>query len=148
MEIKEIPTGDRRLAFFPIWQGACIGLGAFYLPGVVISTVFLWILVSQGVSINQVYVEFYKTESFTITCHVIGFVAMSYGGYWSAKLSSRNPVWHAFIAGILVSMMASTSLMSPYELPIPSWSKFISVVCPTVAYVFGALWFKGSIDQV
>jgi hypothetical protein len=126
----------------PVLLGFCIGNGASYAALYISGLVFLWVLVAQGVPPEEVYARAYQSTPYLVYAHILGFLAMAPGGYWTARLSSGSPVRRTLFAGALMSSFVVAQLAIPYDLPIPWWSQVASVVTPIPAFIAGMLWWK------
>lgn len=142
----ETGTSDKMQAnsicSMPVLLGFCIGNGASYAALYISGLVFLWVLVAQGVAPDQVYARAYESTPYLIYAHILGFVTTATGGYWTARLSSTNPLRRTLFAGILMSVFVVAQLAIPYDLPIPWWSQLASVLIPIPAFIAGMLWWK------
>lgn len=141
-ELRE-PKKSVRLTAMPIVIGFCIGNGASYAILYVSGLAFLWILVAQGVTPQHAYAQAFQSNSYLLYTHALAFFATAFGGYWTARLSQRDPVWHALFAGVGMLLFGVVQFAVPYELPVPSMSRLITIVSPVPAFLFGALWWKG-----
>jgi len=119
--------------------GAAIGNGLSYAVLFVSGTVFLWVLVLSGVPANDVYSRAYESTPYLLFAHTLGFAFLVPGGIWAAKLSYHSHLRNALLAGLLVALFTLLSNFVPYYLPIPWWSRTLSVVAPIFAFLLGAL---------
>jgi hypothetical protein len=120
--------------------GAAIGNGISYAVLFVFGLVFLWSLALQGVPTQDLYVKAHQSTSYLAFAHVVGFLCLIPGGYWSARLSPHKPLLTALLAGGIVAAFTATANLIPYELPIPLWSRITSVVTAFPAFALGAAW--------
>lgn len=137
-EMKEIEPVDS--AATAILIGVAIGTGTAYAILSLSGLVFLWILTTQGVPAQQLYVRAYQSTGYLLLAHALGFLCELPGGYWSARLSNIRPANNALLAGLLGSALAFAQNLTPYELPVPVWSRIVSIVVPVPAFLLGALW--------
>ncbi|MFT3735286.1 MAG: hypothetical protein QM776_09705 [Rhodocyclaceae bacterium] len=132
-------TTDSQLVAIVI--GAAIGNGISYTVLFIMGLVFLWVLAMQGVPAQETYMQAYQSVPYLVSCHTIGFLCLIPGGYWSARLSRNRHLMTAALAGGLVVLFALMANLLPYELPVPFWSRVVSVVASIPAYLLGAkLW--------
>lgn len=128
--------------------GAAIGNGISYAVLYVISLIFMWMLTWQGVEVQDLHAKAYQSVAFLVVAHSVGFLCLIPGGYWSARLSPRKPMATALLAGGIVATFTVVTNILPYEVPIPIWSRIISVVAILPAFAFGAaLWQRANGDE-
>ena len=138
VEDAQVPPGRRTAVLI----GAAIGCGISYAVLLIFGLVFLWILVAQGVPSQELYARAYQSTGYLVFAHLTSVFCLAPGGYWSTRLDPTNSLVSAVIAGALVSVFSMTSNLLPYELPIPMWSRILSVVIPIPAFSIGALWWR------
>ena len=122
--------------------GAAIGNGISYAVLFICGLVFLWVLTAQGVPTQELYSRAYQSNSYLIFAHIVGLVCLLPGGFWTARLSRERPLFNALLAGLLISALALTQNLAPYNLPIPLWSRIASAVIPIPAFLLGAFWWR------
>jgi len=120
--------------------GAAVGNGVSYAALFLMSLVFLWVLRAQGVAPQELYVRAYQSTGYLLFAHAVAFLCCAPGGYWSARLGPARPYLNAALAGSIVSALALSANLMPYDLPIPLWSRIASVVIPLPAFLLGARW--------
>ena len=138
-QLEESTTGNSGTA---VLIGAAIGNGISYAVLFVFGLVFLWSLALQGVPTQDLYVKAYQSTSYLAFAHIVGFLCLIPGGYWSARLSPNKPLLAALLAGGIVAAFTATTNLIPYELPIPLWSRITSVVAAIPAFGLGAAWWR------
>jgi hypothetical protein len=122
--------------------GAAVGNGIAYAVLSGCGLVFLWALVAQGVPTQELYSRAYQSNFYLIFAHVVGLGCLVPGGYWTARLSREGPFRNAWLAGLLISVFSLAQNLVPYNLPIPFWSRIVSVAIPIPAFLLGALWWR------
>ena len=122
--------------------GAAVGVGISYAVLFLSGLIFLWVLTTQGVPIQELYSRAYQSTPYLAFAHAFGFLCLVPGGYWSARLSITKPLLTAVLAGSLVTAFSLSTNLLPYELPIPLWSRIVSVVSSVPAFCLGALWWQ------
>jgi hypothetical protein len=140
-----IPTRDNQSQCSPVTAillGFSIGNGVSYAFLYIFGTVFLWILSAQGVPSQELYSRAYQSTEYLILAQSVALLTIIPGGYWCARLSPKNHIANALIAGLLLSLFSFVQLLIPYDVPNPTWSRIASVVIPVPAFLFGALWWR------
>jgi hypothetical protein len=125
-----------------ILVGFSVGNGVSYFFLYVFATAFLWVLAAQGVPSQELYSRAYQSTAYLIFAQSVALLTIIPGGYWCARLSPRNAMVNALLAGLLLSLFAFAQLLIPYEVPNPTWSRIASVVIPVPAFLLGALWWR------
>jgi hypothetical protein len=123
--------------------GAAIGNGIAYAVLAVIGLGFLWLLRLQGVPIEELYVRMFASTPYLVLAHTAALICMLPGGYWSARLSPSKGTAAALWAAVLMAAFAALDLIAPYELPLPAWSRPVSLLSPFPAFWLGAvIWYR------
>jgi hypothetical protein len=136
-EVKDPKANSSSTA---ILVGAAVGNGVSYAVLFLMGLVFLWVLAAQGVSQQELYARAYQSTGYLVFAHVVALVCCAPGGLWSARLGPDKPYRNALLAGSIVSALALSANLMPYELPIPLWSRVASVIIPLPAFLLGAYW--------
>jgi hypothetical protein len=123
-----------------IFVGAMAGTGAAYMAMSLAGLAYVQLLLSQGVPIDHISGQLYGSPGFLVLDHALGFVGEAIGGYWVARLSTREPVAQACKAGAVNSLLSLMQFASPYVAMLPVWSRIASFVIPVVAFIAGAYW--------
>lgn len=118
--------------------GAAIGNGFYYAAISVLGMGYFWLLVLQGVPTGQLFVHVYASSAYLVFAHSVGFICMVTGGYWSARLDEEKGSSAALWAAAVLSALAILDHLAPYDLPIPAWSRVVSVLAPFPAFWLGA----------
>lgn len=123
--------------------GAAIGNGIAYAVLWVISIGFLWLLTLQGVPTEELYFRAYASTPYLVLAQTVAFICLLPGGYWSARLSPSNGAAVALWAALLIAGLAALEYISPYQQPLPAWSRVVSLVSPFPAFWLGAvIWYR------
>lgn len=123
--------------------GASVNLGAYWAVASIPGWVYMWTLVGAGVPSSQVYWRTYQSIPFLLLEHGISIGCQLVGGYWAAKLCPRGAMKSALVAGVMVAVFALLQdTLTPYDLPIPLWSRALSVLTPLPVFLFGAMWLR------
>ena len=125
-----------------IFVGAAIGNGTCYAVLFMFGTIFMWMLTAQGVPSHELYVRANQSSTFLILVHVVAVLCCLPGGYWSAKLGPEKPYVNSLLAAGVVAFLTFAAYFVPYELPIPFWSRVVSVVSPFAGFLLGARWWR------
>ena len=121
--------------------GAAIGAGVAYVVLSLCSLVFVWVLFGQGVPSANIPATVYQSTGYLGFAHAIAFLCGLPGGYWSARLSTSRALRNVILGGILVSLFTLLLNLVPYYVPIPLWSRVMSLLTPVPAFIVGAwLW--------
>ncbi|ODU46710.1 hypothetical protein [uncultured Aquimonas sp.] len=132
-----------RLRITAVLVGAAIANGIYFGVMSVLGLGYFWLLVLQGVPTDQLYAHAYASTPYIAFAHVVGFACMVPGGYWSARLSPNAGKAAAQWAAVVLSALAALDYLSPYEFPVPLWSRLASLLGPFPAFWFGAvLWSR------
>jgi hypothetical protein len=132
----QMPTGRLQA----ILVGAAVGNGIAYAVFGISGLAFMWVLVAQGVPTQELYVRAYAATGYLAFAHLLGFLSLVPGGYWSVKLSPDDSSSAALVAGALVAVLSLLGNLIPYDTPVPYWSRIASVVLPIPAFMLGAWW--------
>lgn len=130
-----------------ILVGAAVGNGIVYATLFVTVWVYLWGLSAAGVPDADLYTRAYESTWYLLFAHLVGLLSLLPGGYWSARLSTERHLFHAMLAGLIISGFSLLQCTFPYELPIPLWSMIVSVVVPIPAFLLGAMWERRAASQ-
>ncbi|MBE5314715.1 MAG: hypothetical protein H4O13_04855 [Xanthomonadales bacterium] len=122
--------------------GAAVGYGFAYVALVLISFGYFWMLTLQGVPQEELYYRALGSTAFLLFGHVAVCPCMMAGGYWSARLSPGGAVGAALSSAALVAALALLDMFAPFVLPIPSWSRGLSLLLPFPAFWLGALLWR------
>lgn len=122
--------------------GAAIGAGVAYVVLSLCSLVLVWVLFAQGVPSADIPARAYEATGYLAFAHVIAFVCGLPGGYWSARLSASRWLRNAILGGVLVSLFTLLLNLVPYYVPIPLWSRAMSLLTPVPAFIVGAWWWR------
>jgi YD repeat-containing protein len=123
--------------------GAFVNLGAYWAVASIPGWIDMWTLVGAGVPSAQVFWRAYQSTPFLLLEHGIGLACQAFGGYWAAKLCPHSARKSAAIAGAMTAVFALLQdTLTPYDLPIPMWSRALSVLMPIPAFAFGALLWQ------
>lgn len=110
-----------------------------YVVLFILGLLFLWVLVAQGVPGNESYARAHESTTYLVFAHSVGVLCFVVGGLWAAKLSGSRHIRNAAVAGGLVAAFALIGNLVPYYVPVPLWSRAVSVLFPVPAFVIGAL---------
>lgn len=122
--------------------GAAIGNGIAYAVLWVVSIGFLWLLTLQGVPTEELYVRAYASTPYLVLANAVAFVCLLPGGYWSARLSPSNGTAAALLAALVMAALAALEYIAPYQLPLPTWSRVVSLLSPFPAFWLGAVIWR------
>jgi hypothetical protein len=123
--------------------GAFVSLGAYWAVASVPGWIYMWALIGTGVPSSQAYWRTYQSIPFLLLAHSIGLACQALGGYWAAKLCRQSALKSAAVAGAMTAVFALLhDTLTPYDLPIPMWSRALSVLTPLPTFVFGAIWWQ------
>jgi hypothetical protein len=100
------------------------------------------VLALQRVPAQEIYAKAYQSTAYLVFAHVVGFMCLLPGGYWSARLSPSKPRLAALFAGCIVAVLSGAAFFMPFELTVPFWSRVTSVVAAVPAFAFGAAWWQ------
>jgi hypothetical protein len=124
----------------PVVIGVAIGGGLVYITLMPIGNLFLWVLFAQGVPTDQLYVRLCESPFYLGLAHLLGFCALTPGGYWAIRLDSERKLASAFWAGLAYAVFCLSTFMVPYSQPFPLWSNVLSLIIPIPAYLLGGAW--------
>ncbi|GAA5165542.1 hypothetical protein [Viridibacterium curvum] len=137
----EEPSDTTDSRFVAIVLGAVIGNGICYSVLYIFGLAFLWVLAMQGVPAQETYMQAYQSVPYLLACHTLGFLCLIPGGYWCARLSRDRHLMNAALAGVLMLLFNLTANLYPYDLPIPFWSRVVSLAASIPPFLIGAaLW--------
>jgi hypothetical protein len=128
--------------------GAAIGIGIAYLVLSPIDQAYFWILTFQGVPTDALYARAFQNTPYVVVTHVIGFVCCMPGGFWSARLSRRNPVRNAILAGIAITVFTAIQSIVPFPVPVPMWSQWATILIPLPAFFAGGFLWQRSASKL
>jgi hypothetical protein len=128
--------------------GAAVGNGTCYAVLLIFGNIFMWILTGQGVPSHELYGHIYQSNAYIVFAHAVGLMCCIPGGYWSARLGPEKPYFNSSFAACIVALVTFAAYLVPYALPIPFWSRVISVVAPFAGFLLGAhLWLRRVINR-
>jgi hypothetical protein len=87
---------------------------------------------------HELYAQISQSSAYLAFGHGLAVLGCVPGGYWSARLGPEKPYFHSFVSGGIVALLTLTAYIVPYELPIPFWSRVVSVVTPFAGFLLGA----------
>jgi hypothetical protein len=138
-----LPEPVARKFLTAVLIGAAIGNGIAYAVLWVVSIGFLWLLTLQGVPTEELYVRAYASTPYLVFAQAVAFVCLLPGGYWSARLSPSNGTAAALWAAFVMTALVALEYIAPYQLPIPAWSRVLSLLSPFPAFWLGAvIWHR------
>jgi hypothetical protein len=140
----ESSTLSKPTAAIAVVVGAAVGYGLSYAVLFTSGLVFLWGLVFSGIHPNEAYAKAYESTAYLVFAHMIGFACLVPGGLWAAKLSQSSATRNAFAAGVVVIFFAALANLVPYYLPIPYWSRVVSLLAPVPAFLLGAYMHRNA----
>ena len=124
--------------------GAAVANGVWYAVGYCYSQGWIWALFLQGVAIEALEVRYMESVAAISIAHVLGFACMMPGGYWAARLCTGHPYLSAVLAGGLFLVFTAMQFVLPYEMPVPNWSRALSLLLPIPAFLLGAWWRRAA----
>ncbi len=122
--------------------GAAVGYGLVYVALVLINFGYFWTLTLQGVPQEELYYRALGSTAFLLFGHLAMCPCMVAGGYWSSRLSPGGAVGAALSSAALVAALALLDMFGPFDLPIPFWSRVLSLVLPFPAFWLGAMLWR------
>jgi hypothetical protein len=125
-----------------VFVGAAVGNGTAYAVLFLFGLGFMWILKVQGVPEQELYARAYQSTAYVFLAHIVGMLCCLPGGYWSARLGRQRPYFNSFLAACVVAAFTFATYLMPYALPIPFWSRVVSVVTPFLGFLLGAHWWR------
>ena len=125
-----------------VFVGAAVANGTCYAVLLISGNIFTWILTGQGVPSHELYARVYQSSAYLVFGHALGVLCCVPGGYWSARLGPEKPYFNSLVSASIVVLLTLAAFFVPYELPIPFWSRVVSVGAPFAGFLVGAHWWR------
>lgn len=122
-----------------VFVGFSVGMGFAYAVLMAIYWAYSWILVGQGVAVNQLFKHTYGADGYLIATIAPGVLALMTGGYWAIRIGRDDALAPAVWAGCAYTVLAAMLCVMPYDSQSPGWSIGLSLITPIPAYLIGGL---------
>jgi hypothetical protein len=134
----ESPTSTLRAVFF----GLTVACGCYYLAGSLAGWTYAWALVLTGTPVAHLAIDLYSSPPFLLFCHALAAASAVTGGFWATRVDDSHARRPAFICGVLSVLLGLVLQATPFDLPIPTWSRLLGLVLPIPMYLVGASRFR------